>query len=121
MFALRRLREDHADLGRRYAEVVAERDAANKAADTERFNVKRLAGQVTEARDETDALREKQAAERPTPGTELRRARRELMLERRIVAQLNDRLEALQAANEAMCREAVDRAGTLTAGEVAAP
>jgi phosphatidylserine/phosphatidylglycerophosphate/cardiolipin synthase-like enzyme len=61
MFALRRLREDHANLSRRYAEVVTERDEALKAADTERFNVIRLAGQATEARDETDALREKLA------------------------------------------------------------
>jgi len=94
-------------------------DEALKAAETERFNVKRLAAQLSEARDERDALQQKLAAGRPTPGTELWHARRELMLERRIVAQLNDRLETLQAANEAMCREAVDRASAPTRAGVA--
>jgi len=92
MFALRRLREDHAALSHRHAEVVAERDAANKTAEAERFNVKRLAAQLSGVRDE------------------LRDARRALMLSERARASLDTQLATVRAANEAMCREAIDRA-----------
>jgi hypothetical protein len=39
------------------------------------------------------------------------------MLLRRQTVQLTARLDEVQAANEALCREAVDRAGTLATPE----
>jgi chromosome segregation ATPase len=104
----RTLRQQRDDFQRLYADACAERDEARRTADTERFNVKRLAGQVVEARDERAALQQKLDADRPTPTAELRDARRALMLSERARASLDAQIASLQAANEAMCKELAD-------------
>lgn len=90
---------------------------ALESADTGRFTTKRLAHQLTEARDQVDALTRKLNDDRPTPAAELRDARRALMLSERARASLDAQLATVQAANEALCRAAVDRAGTLARPE----
>ena len=109
----RTLRQKLADLQRRYADAVTKRDAAERLARTELFNVKRLAGQLSQARDELDTLHRKIGADRPSPAAELRDARRALMLSERARRSLDEQLATVQAANEALCREAVDHAGNL--------
>jgi len=91
-------------------DAIAERDAANKTAEAERFNVQRLAAQLSGVRDEVDTLKNQPAPVTEPPGTELREARRALMLSEQARASLDAQLATVQAANEAMCREAVDRA-----------
>lgn len=110
----RTLREER-DIARTQRRAAIEQcDAAVKDAVIERSNVKRLAGQLSETRDELDALQRKHEADRPAPSEELRNARRALMLSERARASLDAQLVTVQAANDSLCREAVTRAGNLT-------
>jgi hypothetical protein len=105
-------------------DMTNQRDTANKTAETERFNVKRLAAQLSEARDELDALRKTPPPAGPLAPddwqAERRDLRRELMLTKRARAALVDQVEELRACNHEMSRDAMGRAGTLAKREVTA-
>lgn len=110
----RRSRKLAADLERQ--QLIAERDAANHLAAERLRTIGRLCRTI-DARDA--ALRE---ANTPDVGwladrRDLKRRNLELAT---TVRRLDARLIELQAANEYLCREAVDRAGTLRKVEVPA-
>lgn len=109
----RTLTRQLADAHGRIQQLVDERDEALGNAGTGQSNVTRLARQLSEVRDELDALQRKHDADRPAAGDELRAARRALMLSERARASLDEQLVAARAEIESLCREAVARAGTL--------
>lgn len=85
--------------------------------------IKRQCREITSLRDEVNALRHELAdARTPEIGwaAERRDLRRENFELRQARAHLDARLIEVQAANEHLCREAVDRAGTLAKVEVPA-
>lgn len=96
-------------------DLVEKRDEAAGAAGTEHFNVVRLVKQVNEARDEIDELRRQLNALPKTPSpdawkTERARLRQRLELAERARISLDAQLMTLTLANDAMSREAYDRA-----------
>jgi hypothetical protein len=105
-----------ADANRRIRTLVDERDHAIGDAGSEHFNTRRLAKQLSEARDENDLLRRELAAGRPAaPAPDAWKAersvlRRALHLRDRACRSLTQQIADLQAANEALCGEAADRA-----------
>lgn len=128
----RTLTRQLADLQRRYANAIDERDEARKRLESRQW----VEQHITSSRDDLVITRTKERdayqrllhktedqlaearqrlADRPTPAQELRDARRALMLERRAVTQLTARLDELQAANEALYRS-----GALAGTEVSA-
>jgi uncharacterized coiled-coil DUF342 family protein len=122
MTTRRTLRYERDTARRQRDDMTEQRDDAVKDAEIERFNVKRLSAQLSDAR---DALRKAPRPVAPAPDdwqAERRDLRRELMLTKRARAALVDQVEELRACNHAYSREAMSRAGTLaTAGEVTAP
>lgn len=110
----RTLSRQLADARARVQQLVDERDEAVGDAGTEHSNVTRLARQLSETRDQLDALQRKHDGNQPAPGEDLRDARRALMLSERARASLDAQLVTVQAANDSLCREAVTRAGNLT-------
>lgn len=114
----RTLTRQLADARKRVQQLVNERDEAVGNAGTGQANVARLAKQLSETRDQLDALQRKHDGDRPAPGEELRDARRALMLSERARASLDAQLVTVPAANDSLWREAVTRAGNLTTSAV---
>lgn len=123
MATRRTLNRRAADDARRIDQLIEQRDAARGERDAALGNTRRFAGQLSAALDELDTLRKEPAAG-PVPdgwAAERRDLRRALMLSERARAALDERACAAQDANDALCREAVTRAGNLARPEVTAP
>lgn len=100
-----------------YRDAITARDEATVLAEERLSTIGRLCGQLSDARDENTALRRQlDAAQDPNAGwlAERRDLRRQVLVLTQDRARLADINAELQAANEAMCKDAVDAAGTLT-------
>ncbi|WP_433893067.1 hypothetical protein [Streptomyces sp. CA-111067] len=118
----RTLTRQLADARRQRDAAYEARDVALKDADGERFNTRRLSRQISDARDEIDALRKEATEPAPAPAgpaVEPQTTRRELLLVNRARRALVDQIEELRRCNDDLSREAVDRAGNLAPRGVA--
>jgi len=111
----RTLRRPLAEAEAQNRRLADARQDARDDAGTEHFNVRRLAQQLDAAREENAKLRAAagRAAAAPAPAVwrrERSQLKRELDLARRASAALDARVRELGAANDALSREAYDRA-----------
>lgn len=117
MTTKRTLRQQLADAQAQIRRLVDDRAEAREDADTGTANTGRLCRQLDAAREETAALRRRLAAASPPPASwqrERSRLVRELDLSQRARAALDAQVLQLGAANDALSREAYDRAPGVT-------
>lgn len=131
----RTLRQQLADARAQIRTLVDERDDARADLAARRWTNRLLSSDRAETvlaltRERDDAIRRLRATEdqlaaarrqlavRPAAASELWDARRARMLAERARASLAEQLATVQAANDAMCREQVNRSGNLDRREV---
>lgn len=119
----RRTKREAADLATRYQQAIEDRDTAIDDNTGLLNTLKRKCAEITALRNEVVAL-SRELAESRTPDAgwlgERRDLRRRNIVLTQTVRGLEERLHMLQQANDALCREAADRAGTLRKVEVPA-
>lgn len=109
MITRRDLRRQLAAANTRTAKAIEDRDEAYSVRDSALDNQRRRAVEITEAREELDALR-KTGNDPAAWAVERQDLRRQLLLANGARARLSKRLEELQAANEALNQAAAARA-----------
>lgn len=110
----RRYRRDTDQLHAQIRRLVDERDRARAERDAAQTAASTAARQFTEA---DAAARRLRIAAQQDIGVEVADLRRRLALSERARGVLDEQRTELLAANDALCREAVDRAGTLAPPE----